>query len=373
MSGFSLKDHLFNAEKVEYLGSLLTGNGRTFPKRKFVSSVMKELPQLELKQRIVCIAVNLKEALPASFPESVQHLLDSLPPPLDETKTDDDFGDFIFAPLGEFVVRNGMSCEDVSLSLSALKELTKRFSMEDSLRYFIRQHPRETVKELNRWAKDKNYHVRRLVSESTRPLLPWSGRIDLSTDVTLPLLDQLHADKTRYVTRSVANHLNDIAKTQPDLVVETLKRWRSQQRQHPEELNWMTRHALRTLIKQGHAASLSLLGFNTSPKIQCSDIRLSKSSLKMGDTLEFSLDIIAERDESLVVDYAIDFVKATGKRSVKVYKATKVTLKKGEQITVTKRHKLLAKATTYQLYPGKHHLTVQINGQPVGNQAFDLA
>lgn len=373
MTGFSLKDHLFNQAKVEYLAGLFSHNNKRFPAKTFVNNVMTKLPTLELKQRITWIAESLQDHLPQHYPDAANQIVECLPPPLDETKTDDDFGDFIFAPLGEFVARNGLQPQHVSLSLRTLKELTKRFSMEDALRFFIRQYPHETLEELNRWAIDQNYHVRRLVSESTRPLLPWSGRINLTVEQTLPLLTILHTDKTRYVTRSVANHLNDIAKAEPDLVVRTLKNWHAQGLQTPNELDWMTRHALRTLVKQGHQGSLSLLGFNPIPKIQCGKLKISKTDLKPGDTLEFSIEILASRDEALVVDYAIDFVRSAGKRSTKVYKAAKLTLKKGESQTVTKKHKLHAEATTYQLYPGEHHLTIQINGQPVGTASFDLS
>lgn len=372
MTGFSLKDQLFNSSKVEYLAALFAAQNAQFGERKFIDRVMTKLLDLELKQRIAWIAEVLTDFLPTSFPDAAIQIVNSLPPPLDENKTDDDFGDFIFAPLGEYVVRYGKQKEQVGTSLKTLKELTKRFSMEDSLRYFIRQHPQETLKELTEWCSDRNYHVRRLVSESTRPLLPWSGRIDLTPDITLPLLDRLHSDTTRYVTRSVANHLNDIAKSQPDLVVQTLKKWQDQQRQNSDELLWMTRHALRTLVKQGHADSLLLLGFSTTPKIHCGQLRLANRTLQMGDFLDFSLEITAEGDESLVIDYAIDFVKAGGKRSVKVYKATKLKIKTGDTLTVSKKHKLHAQATTYQLYPGEHHLTIQINGQPFGRVSFDL-
>ncbi len=102
---FSLKDHLFNREKTEYLGELFAANDSEFSKKAFVSSVMKKLPALELKQRIVLIAEVLESHLPDHFPAAVERMMGSLPPPLDESKTDDDFGDFIFAPLGEFVVR----------------------------------------------------------------------------------------------------------------------------------------------------------------------------------------------------------------------------------------------------------------------------
>lgn len=244
--------------------------------------------------------------------------------------------------------------------------------MEDSIRYFIREFPEETLARLELWARDSNYHVRRLVSESTRPLLPWSGRLDLQSTDTLPLLDYLHADITRYVTRSVANHLNDIAKSQPDLVVRTLRTWHDLGRQEPKELQWMTRHALRTLVKQGHPEALALLGFKSDPLVNCSDLKIAHATLRRGETLEFSIDILALRDESIVVDYAIDFVKAGGKRSTKVYKAAKLNLKRDKTQRLVKRHKLHANATTYQLYPGEHLLTIQINGKAVAKKPFVL-
>lgn len=372
MTGFSLKDHLFHREKVAYLAALLEAQAADFPTRRFVNEVTKKFPELELKQRIAWIAECLERHLPASFPEAVAQLVKSLPPPLDPSKSDDDFGDFIFAPLGEYVVRQGLSRDRLRCSLGALYEITQRFSMEDAMRSFIRQFPKETLRELTRWVRDPNYHVRRLVSESTRPLLPWSGRIDLPPETTLPLLDALHADTTRYVTRSVANHLNDLTKSHPELVMETLGRWHLKGRQNREELMWMTRHALRTLIKRGHPDALKLLGFDPAPQVTVSSLRLAKTRLKPGDTLEFSVEIEAKRDEALVLDYAIDFVKAGGKRSVKVFKGAKLLVKKGETQTVSKRHKLHAQATTYQLYPGEHFLTLQLNGEVVGRVAFTI-
>jgi 3-methyladenine DNA glycosylase AlkC len=373
MTGFSLKDHLFNQAKVEYLGELLAAQSRAFAKQTFVSEVMRDLPRLELKQRIKLIAQTLEKHLPADFPEAVDQIVRSLPPPLDPSKTDDDFGDFIFAPLGEFVVRNGLKKEYFSASLETLNQITQRFSMEDSLRAFLNAFPQETLRQLKPWSKDSNYHVRRLVSESTRPLLPWSVRIHLPIESVIPLLDTLHADPTRYVTRSVANHLNDIAKTNPELVVTTLKRWHAKATQEADELNWITRHSLRTLVKRGHAGSLELLGFDPKPKISVGEIRIENHRLKPGDTLEFSIEIQSLRDQSLVVDYAIDFVKANGKRSAKVFKAAKLNLKRRETTTVRKKHALRADATTFRLYAGEHFLTVQVNGRLVSSKSFTIS
>lgn len=333
---------------------------------------MNKLPELELKERIAHIASVLAEHFPADYPTAARLIVESLPPRLDEKKTDDDFGDFIIAPFGEYVVRQGMALKNLSVSFMVLKELTMRFSMEDAMRSFIRTYPNESLKVLNKWAKDKNYHVRRLVSESTRPLLPWSGRIQLTSEVTLPLLSLLYSDSTRYVTRSVANHLNDITKENPDLVVRTLQMWKTEGRQNPKELEWITRHALRTSIKKGHAGALQLLGFQPNPKLRLGELLINKRVVNAGESLQFSLEIEALRDESLVVDYSIEFLKSGGKRSSKVYKAATVQVEKGKTISINKSHKLLAEATTYKLYPGEHRLTIQINGQSTMSQTFEL-
>lgn len=371
-TNFSLKDHLFSAERVRFLARQLSAADRDFDEAGFIRAVTKRLKELELKQRIVHIAATLETFLAADFSVAAGQILAALPPELDPTKTDDDFGDFIMAPLGQFVVRRGMAVEHVSLSLKTLKEITKRFSMEDALRAFINDHPEKTLRELTRWSTDRNYHVRRLVSESTRPRLPWSGRISIDHKVPLPLLDQLHADATRYVTRSVANHLNDIAKIDPTLVLSTLAKWRKLGKQNPNELDWMCRHALRTLVKLGHGQTMEFLGLRTNPKVSVSEIQLSQSSLAAGESLEFAITITAQREETLVVDYVIDFVKANGSHSPKVFKAQSLVLKRGDSATIRKRHPLRADATTYKLFPGTHRLTIQVNGVAKAVAAFEI-
>ncbi len=372
-TNFSLKDHLFNAERVGFLANQFAMADRRFDANGFARAVMKRLKSLELKQRIVHIAQTLEGFLPEDFPKAADRIVAALPPELDPSKTDDDFGDFIIAPLGEYVVRRGMAAEHVGLSLRTLKEITKRFSMEDALRYFINAYPKQTLGELKKWSRDGNYHVRRLVSECTRPRLPWSGRLTIHHAEPLPLLDALHADNARYVTRSVANHLNDIAKVDASLVLETLNRWKFLSRQDPDELNWMCRHALRTLIKQGHKPTMEFLGVRTNPKISLSPIELRHANLALGQPLEFEVTITADRDESLVIDYVIDFVKANGSLAPKVFKAKSLKLARGESVRISKRHRLRTDATTYSLFPGEHRLTIQVNGQAMASVPFELS
>ena len=371
-SGFSLKDELFNKNRVEYLARLFYESDNSFDASGFVRDTMKRLKHLELKERIVHIAETLESHLSADYRVAAKQITIALPPPLDPTKSDDDFGDFIFAPLGEYVVRNGIEKKHVKLSLRTLKSLTQRFSMEDAIRAFIDSHPDVTLMELEKWSTDRSYHVRRLVSEGTRPMLPWSKRLSIDATTPIPFLDTLHADPTRYVTRSVSNHLNDIAKMNPQLVIDVLKRWQIAGRQDPAELTWMSKHALRTLVKQGNSQALRLLGFRPNPKIEVSDFALKKTAIKPGDAIELTFNLTANRDEALMVDYVIDFVKSNGSLSPKVHKLKQLSMKKGESKAINQRHTLRANATTYTLYPGTHHVTLQINGKPFGKQSFEL-
>lgn len=371
-SGFSLKDQLFNRERVKYLAGLFGSQHDDFDEASFVKATMAGFSKLELKERIVHIACRLEEHLSPDYRIAAAQIVKALPPPLDPNRTDDDFGDFIFAPLGEFVVRNGLQKKHLKLSLKTLKTITQRFSMEDAIRAFINEHTVEVMVELEKWASDKNYHVRRLVSEGTRPTLPWSKRLTIDTVAALPLLDALHFDSTRYVTRSVSNHLNDIAKAHPDAVLDALRRWKKSKRQDKRELQWMSKHSLRTLIKQGNPLALKFLGYRPNPKIEVSDFSINQARLKPGDAFEFSFSIAAQRDESLMIDYVVDFVKANGSLAPKVHKLKQLNLSKGQATTVKKRHVLRANATTYTLYPGTHHVTLQINGSAFGSQSFEL-
>ncbi len=366
---FSLKDELFNADKVAYLAQLLADGVPGFEQAEFERRVMSKLHDLELKARIHWIADVLSEHLPQEFPAAASAIEASLPPPLDPELTDDDFGDFIFAPFGHYVAENGL--EHLDRALACLRLLTMRFSMEDSIRAFLTADPDRTLDVLEEWAEDANYHVRRLVSEGTRPRLPWSGRLSLPADRVMALLDTLHVDPTRYVTRSVANHLNDIAKDDPAAVLAALGRWRKAAAQDAKELEWVTRHALRTLVKAGHQETLEFLGYRSDPPVEVT-LQLETETVTIGESLVFSVELAASEDTGLIVDYVVDFLKANGSHSPKTYKLKTFHMKAGETVTLNKRHRLRGDATTYTLHPGIHHLAMQINGGQGRAVAFNL-
>jgi 3-methyladenine DNA glycosylase AlkC len=229
-AGFSLADQLFNAQSVGDLAAELAVGVPDFDADRFVAEVMAGLAERTLLARLDWIADCIEVQLSSDFNAMSDNLEASLPPRLDPDLRDDDFGRFIHGVHGVLTVRHGLE-DHRNRALDLLYEATQRFSMEYYIRPFLNRWPDETLARLEVWATDPNYHVRRLVSEGTRPKLPWAKAINLDPLVPLRFLDVLYADSTRFVTRSVANHLNDIAKFAPDVVVDRLSRWQSEGRQ----------------------------------------------------------------------------------------------------------------------------------------------
>ena len=369
---FSLKDRLFNREKVEYLAGLILDVFPEFNKSQFIEVVVDKFPELELKQRISWIRESLFEMLPDPYESAVEILVKSLPPENDPELEDNDFGDFIFAPYGEYVAVYGCTQDRLELSFKALHEITRRFSAEDAIRYFINAFEDETFEKLEQWCSDKNYHVRRLCSEGTRAKLPWCQSIKSSYNRPLVILDRLFSDKTRYVTRSVANHMNDISKIDPTLVISTLTRWEQSGRQSRSEMNFVIRHSLRTLIKQGHQGALKMMGYHDDPKIQIIRFELTSETLQLGDVLEFEVEIEASENEKLLIDYRIYFESSNSKERMKVFKLKQVELTSGKSFLFKKKHPLRADMSTFRIYPGKHAVVLQVNGRDYGLREFDI-
>jgi 3-methyladenine DNA glycosylase AlkC len=271
---------------------------------------------------------------------------------------------------GEFVARRGI--EHPGRALAALHAITQRFTAEWAIRPFIERHTELTFHTLARWVRDDSVHVRRLVSEGTRPRLPWGmqlkGLID-DPSPTLPLLRALQDDASDYVRRSVANHLNDIAKDHPDLIVAWL---REHLNDASPERRTLLRHASRTLIKRGHAPTLQCWG-QGRPLRGSATLKLAPRRARVGDTLELTLTLVssASRAQPLLIDYALHRVLANGDTAPKVFKGWQVTLAGHDSQQLTKRHSL-REVTTRRVYPGQHRIEILINGRSAALAEFDL-
>ncbi|MGC3936639.1 DNA alkylation repair protein [Roseobacter sp. EG26] len=367
---FSLKDHLFNPQTVDQLAQEYAAGVPHFDPQKFARAALGGFDTRELMARLEWLADCIEAQLAEGFDAMADQLEAAMPAPLDPALQDDDFGHFIHAVPGILAVRHGLEAHRPR-AMDLLYRATQRFSMEFYIRAFLNRWPQETLAMLQKWVQDDNYHVRRLVSEGTRPKLPWAKSVDLTPDQTLPLLDILHADPTRYVTRSVANHLNDLSKIRSDLVLEHLASWKAAGKQTAKELDWMTRHALRSLIKEGHPGAMMALGYDPDVPVTV-DLDILTPTLAVGETLKFNCQVAAATDLPVLVDYRITFARPEGKQGSKVFKLKQGKATPSKPFGVSKAHKLKGDATTFRLYPGRHMVTVQVNGVDRAQACFEL-
>ena len=370
-ASFSLKDELFNDKTVARLAKHLRAADPKFNQRGFKKRALSRFPELELKERIAWLVAVLEAYLPERFEAAVAVLDAALPPPLDPSKTDDDFGEFIWIVPGEYVARHGCSEAHLGLSLDFLREATKRFSSENAIRPFLASYPEQTMAFVRDCAVHPNYHVRRLASEGIRPFLPWAPRVEIPAKEIVGVLDVLHADPTRYVTRSVANTLNDLSKLDPELVLRTLKRWRRQKRQAQPELDFVTRHSLRTLTKKDHVGALALLGYPANARVRVTNVEAS-DRVELGGRYEFRATLTSGERQKLLVALRLYYLKANGEHAPKVFAVKDVEVSKGERVEILKRQPFKA-ITTRTLYPGVHKAELVVNGRVVASHEFNFS
>ena len=366
---FQVRD-VFNEKAVSQLAATLAGAWHRFDAKGFSHAINSQLERLSFSERAALIRDSLWKYLPKDYPRALEIILKALPPESPNHEITG-FDGFIIMPQNDFVAKYGLDHYD--LSMQALYQMTKRFTAEGAIRAFILKDPERTLAILSKWAEDENCHVRRLVSEGTRPRLPWAIQLKpfmKDPRPVLTLLEKLKTDPELMVRRSVANNLNDIAKDNPDLVVKTLRSWN---KIDDDGTQWLIRHAARTLVKRGNREMLAILGYSPVVYISVSKIVLDKSTLTVGDELTFSFKIksTAENTQNLVVDYVIHHVKANGKLLPKVFKLTCKTLAAGEIINIVKTHSFRS-ISTRRYYTGNHVLEIQVNGTGYKKVSFEL-
>jgi 3-methyladenine DNA glycosylase AlkC len=233
-------------------------------------------------------------------------------------------------------------------------------------------HPALVFRTLADWVHDPSAHVRRLVSEGSRPRLPWGLQLrQLIADPTptFPLLVALQDDPSEYVRRSVANHLNDVAKDHPHVVADWLE-------VHlpgaSAERRALLKHASRTLIKRGDARVLRAWGIGASFAGTAS-ITVAPKRVAIGESLTMSISLrsTARTVQTLAIDYTVHHRKSDGRTSPKVFKGWMLELAAGESRQLVKRHSM-KRITTRRYYAGAHAIDVQINGAVVASTPFTL-
>jgi 3-methyladenine DNA glycosylase AlkC len=285
----------------------------------------------------------------------------------------EDFGQAVFAGFALSAWLEAHALEDVEAALRANYELTQRFTSEFSIRPLLEHAPGPTLAALKQWTRDDSPHVRRLVSEGTRPRLPWGPRLRRFEDDPSPvfaLLEVLKDDPSEYVRRSVANNLNDHAKDHPDLVLATAKRWL---KGASKERRRLVEHGLRTLVKRGDPRALSLLGVRGSSDLEIAgSVTPRRAALGESVRLEARVRNAGDAEAHVVVDAKVHFVTKTGAASVKTFRLGRLDVAAGEEARVS-RPLALVHRTIRTLYPGRHRVDLQVNGQLVDAGAFELS
>ncbi len=359
----------FNAGSISALAERIVQVHPAFDVDAFRGAAGRGIDQLELKARVDQIAHAVRAHLPEHVPTALDILVATLGDPFDPEVPNS--GSFQVWPLTRFVAHHGT--DHPTESLAALHAMTQRFTGEFALRPLLRLHPELTLRTLHEWTSDPAEHVRRLVSEGTRTRLPWGERLEAfiaDPSPVLPLLEALRSDPAEYVRRSVANNLNDLSKDHVELVLQTTRRW-SQETADPNRKR-LVRHALRTLIKEGHPEAMEVIGFSADVPIEVADWGASER-VALGESLEISVSLHnpSREDAPVLLDLQVHLVRANGSRTAKVFKWTTRTLKPGARVHLKKKLPLRP-VTTRRYYPGTHRVELQINGVVHAGSEFEL-
>jgi 3-methyladenine DNA glycosylase AlkC len=353
----------FNEARYKQIASELAAIEPKFDRENFLALTLDGLNERELMDRVRQVAIAAESSLPGTYRDKLA-VLRKAAPRLSHS--------FVSVSFCDFVARHGL--DDFEHSMEALKFLTPFGSAEFAVRPFVQRDPARALAIMQKWANDKDEHVRRLASEGSRPRLPWGSRLSAivaNPDLTAPILEALKADPTLYVRKSVANYLNDIAKDHPDWVLDRVASWNGKR----VDTDWVVRHALRTLIKQGNPRALAFLGADTAAASQVRIVRFSVSPTKLalGDSLQLEAELVSTHPKPLlfVIDYVVHYVKAGGSTSAKVFKWANVTLSK-DKVVVLKKRQTVRDFTTRKHHAGLHRVELQINGQRLAEASFQL-
>lgn len=337
----------------------------TFLVEPFVTTILEEDWEiLSVRSRAKKIATVLGQYLSADYTEAITVLLDVVK----------GLNGFAYLFLPDFVAIYGRKSEDWELSMSALERFTQSSSAEFAIRPFLVEDEARTMNRMLAWTQHENEHIRRLASEGCRPRLPWGEHLTVYRQDPTPvlyLLENLKADDSLYVRKSVANNLNDISKDHPEAVLALAKKWLGEN----EKTDWIIRRACRTLIKEDDPKAMALFGYQLDPEsISAARIEASPSKITLGESSEltYTVDINQVIPTAIRLEYAIDFIKANGKSSRKKFFISESKAVRSTTFTGTKKH-LFKELSTRKHYAGVHHIFLLVNGLEVAQTMVELS
>lgn len=362
---YALKNYI-NRVSIRTLGKQMNSAWPDFPLDRFVRASCRNLEPLEFTQRTRHVAAALRKSLPDGIPTALKVITEGLPEEL--PGVDGMFSEhFWLWPLSDFI--RDFATDHWDEAIEACYWLTRCFTSEFAIRPQLERHPQETLKVLLEWTADESQHVRRLCSEGTRPRLPWASRLNLPRDLVYPILESLKCDSSKFVQKSVANHLNDLGKDDPAWLLKTMKAWSLAD---DPTTNWIIGHALRSLIKAGDATALSILGYGPA-KLKEVTLTVSPKKVAISEnaTVHLQLSPSGSRPQNLLIDWVMHYARPNGRVSQKVFKGKEVVLAAGKSFEYEKSFPMKPRSIR-TLHAGQHRLEVQINGKVVAEAIFEL-
>lgn len=356
-----LKD-LLGPPALETIAGAGAAASPRFDRPTFLSAASEGLDELSIMERVRHIADALHIALPGDYVAALG-ILRATAPQLTNS--------FQAIAITEYVARYGL--DDFDTSMDALADLTRFGSAEFAIRPYLAADTPRALAIMTRWTESEDEHVRRLASEGARPRLPWASRVPaLKADPTraAPILEAMKADPSLYVRKSVANHLNDIAKDRPDWLLGRLAGWQ----QDDPRTAWIVRHALRTLIKKGDPGALALIGVGHGAAATVRHFGITPATVRLGDRIAITAELVSDAAEvqPLVVDYRVHYARAGGKSAPKVFKLKALDLAAGDTTRLS-ISQTIRDFSTRRHHPGRHEVELIVNGQTMATAAFDIS
>ena len=350
--------NVYTEDYIKNLAFKIKENYKEFDTNSFMNSIFdKSWENLELKARMRHIAISIHKYLPLSYEKQLEVL----------KPVSKDFSSFEAMFFQDFVEVYGI--DDFEFSMKALEVFTQDSSSEFAIRQFILKYEDKTMNQMKLWSQSSNEHLRRLSSEGCRPRLPWAialPKFKKEPEKVLEIIELLKDDKSLYVRKSVANNLNDISKDNPNLVIEFVKANLGK----TKELDWICKHASRTLLKKGDKEILKLFDFDKSAHVNITNFCYD-SFVKIDECLTFSFEInSSENIGNVRIEYAIDYLKSNNSHNKKVFMISQNEIKSTSKKFVKKQS--FKNMTTRKHYLGKHFISILINGEEIIKKEFFL-
>ena len=363
-----LLKNLFNEKLIHEFSAILSKTTNNFDDESFKKAVLNSTwKTLELKERMRHITHAMHIHIEGSFENQSTVILNSIIEMECNGRKEMSI-EFMFLP--DFIEVYGI--DHLETSIKAMEKITQFTSCEFAVRPFVLKYPKEMISQMSTWSKHAHASVRRLATEGCRPRLPWAMALPfLKKDPTpiLSILECLKNDTSESVRRSVANNLNDISKDNPEIVLKIAEKWKGKSL----ELDWLVKHACRTLLKQGSSDVMQLFGFGSVTQIEIQNFRIDTPKVKIGASLEFGFQLKNNANKALKLrlEYGLYFQKANGSLAKKVFKISEKIYSENTTSKITRKQSFKI-ITTRKLHVGKHQVSIIINGQEFPKLDFDL-